>query len=809
MKKKATAKAQSAIGFLLRRKARAQSAMEFLMTYGWAILIMLVVIAVLFYLGIFNPRNVAPNSLTLPAGFSAHDYAINQNGGLVLDLGNGQGHPVTITGIACSDQPVSSNPNNAGIFMDSGTHAKVSNGEIPCSGTVSGEFYKGKVYIWYSVEGSGFDKKAVGDISYRVPGGGAAPPTATSAASPTPGGTPGETPEPTVTSTPQGPSGTPVNGCTTLSSGGDYYISNNIDVTDPSQLVSPCISGSPIGDVDACICITADSVSLDGDGKTISNSAGGVSIGVSLFDADGTTVHGINVEDFVIGIGGGSFSGPVSGGVIANNSIEGGGIGIAAMGISGAGSTCSISGNSISGLDAPMGNDVTAISTQGVSDCEVRDNQISLSGSYNLRGFNVESCQGTVYQDNVITAGINDDPDNSGFKVQSSAGNSFIDNVVSGLPSGFLLRDGASGNNFTGNNVIDCISEDFSCEGTTGAQGENEDGGGNICDTKDACAWVTSCGPQPTATPTLTPTATPTATPTPTPTPTIPPSFTIASSIHPYPRDVGLYGNDIFWVSDSEVGKAALDGYCLGEACTRLLTNLSGAAKLTLHNDFVYVAECNGGKIHKIPVSGGEDVVLASGLNCPTAVAVYGDNVYWAEFHGDVIRRCPISGGAYETIASGLDGPNSIAVDSANVYWTESTSSGAVRSASVSSSCLGAACTTLRAGLNYPRNLILYNNQLYWSDGTKSIHKIGVDGADYTTLITAEYFMVDDGLAVDSTHAYWAECEFATGAVRKVPINGGAHTTLLSGFSYARVLDIDDVYVYVANDNGVIRAVPK
>ena len=36
---------------------KAQAAMEFLMTYGWAILIVLIVLAALFYLGIFSPRS--------------------------------------------------------------------------------------------------------------------------------------------------------------------------------------------------------------------------------------------------------------------------------------------------------------------------------------------------------------------------------------------------------------------------------------------------------------------------------------------------------------------------------------------------------------------------------------------------------------------------------------------------------------------------------------------------------------------------------------------------------------------------------
>jgi len=40
--------------------AKAQSAMEYLMTYGWAILIIAVVLGALFQLGVFNANNFAP-----------------------------------------------------------------------------------------------------------------------------------------------------------------------------------------------------------------------------------------------------------------------------------------------------------------------------------------------------------------------------------------------------------------------------------------------------------------------------------------------------------------------------------------------------------------------------------------------------------------------------------------------------------------------------------------------------------------------------------------------------------------------------
>jgi len=47
---------------LRKASSKAQSAMEYLMTYGWAILIISVVLAALFQLGVFNPMTFAPKA---------------------------------------------------------------------------------------------------------------------------------------------------------------------------------------------------------------------------------------------------------------------------------------------------------------------------------------------------------------------------------------------------------------------------------------------------------------------------------------------------------------------------------------------------------------------------------------------------------------------------------------------------------------------------------------------------------------------------------------------------------------------------
>ena len=48
-------------------KKKAQAAMEFLMTYGWAILVVLVVIGALAYFGVLSPKKLLPDKCLFPA----------------------------------------------------------------------------------------------------------------------------------------------------------------------------------------------------------------------------------------------------------------------------------------------------------------------------------------------------------------------------------------------------------------------------------------------------------------------------------------------------------------------------------------------------------------------------------------------------------------------------------------------------------------------------------------------------------------------------------------------------------------------
>jgi len=179
---------------------RAQAAMEYLITYGWAVLIMLVVVGVLFYLGIFNPRTISACTFQT-TGFTCYAYKLASNNtvgattesGLILDLGQATGHDIKILGINCTavDTWTVIDMNATGYtggnlsinnsILSSGSHKMMNGtssnpGVIKCwktDGTTIGtndvlSYYKGKIYIHYMDTDTNFDHKVIGDISGKI-----------------------------------------------------------------------------------------------------------------------------------------------------------------------------------------------------------------------------------------------------------------------------------------------------------------------------------------------------------------------------------------------------------------------------------------------------------------------------------------------------------------------------------------------------------------------------------------------------------------------------------------------------------------
>ncbi len=99
---KRTSRFVGSLRSVLARTSRLQSAMEYLMTYGWAILILAVVVGVLFQLGVFNSSTFAGTSCIGSSGFLCQNPTLVTSGMLTFTFGQNIGSPMYNVQLACA-----------------------------------------------------------------------------------------------------------------------------------------------------------------------------------------------------------------------------------------------------------------------------------------------------------------------------------------------------------------------------------------------------------------------------------------------------------------------------------------------------------------------------------------------------------------------------------------------------------------------------------------------------------------------------------------------------------------------------------
>ena len=75
----------------MQKRIKAQSAMEYLMTYGWAILIIAVVLGALFSLGVFSGSSLIGTSCVAAPGYYCQSPVLSTSGTLTFTFGQNTG----------------------------------------------------------------------------------------------------------------------------------------------------------------------------------------------------------------------------------------------------------------------------------------------------------------------------------------------------------------------------------------------------------------------------------------------------------------------------------------------------------------------------------------------------------------------------------------------------------------------------------------------------------------------------------------------------------------------------------------------
>lgn len=145
---------------------KAQAAMEFLMTYGWAILVVLAAIGALAYFGVLSPDRFMPEKCTLPSGLACTDFTWDVTNGFQLQIQNSAGFDmsaltVTVNGTNCNLQGTGGAGTLADGDSDVYTFSSVANGS-DCT-ALSGKF-KGSITVAYTNQQTSMSHTKVGEL---------------------------------------------------------------------------------------------------------------------------------------------------------------------------------------------------------------------------------------------------------------------------------------------------------------------------------------------------------------------------------------------------------------------------------------------------------------------------------------------------------------------------------------------------------------------------------------------------------------------------------------------------------------------
>ncbi len=141
---------------------KGQAAMEFLMTYGWAILAAVIAIGVLAYFGVFSPGKYVTGTAVVNPPFYVNAHNVKASAGVTLELKNNGGEDYTIQSVEVT---------NCGTYS---TATPIATGEaeaitVTCTTALTaGASFKGDITIVYRKTGSSVDLTSTGTVAEKV-----------------------------------------------------------------------------------------------------------------------------------------------------------------------------------------------------------------------------------------------------------------------------------------------------------------------------------------------------------------------------------------------------------------------------------------------------------------------------------------------------------------------------------------------------------------------------------------------------------------------------------------------------------------
>lgn len=154
---------------------KGQAAMEFLMTYGWALLVVLIAIGALAFFGVLNPSRFLPNSCSVAPGFACTDFAASAaSGDITVVLQNGLGENLGTVRVTLTKSNVVACDGPFGHITGGGTQTVTTFADGAATTFVrdcgaagiltAGTKFKGDLTVGYQIGSTGLAHNKVGQL---------------------------------------------------------------------------------------------------------------------------------------------------------------------------------------------------------------------------------------------------------------------------------------------------------------------------------------------------------------------------------------------------------------------------------------------------------------------------------------------------------------------------------------------------------------------------------------------------------------------------------------------------------------------
>jgi len=148
---------------------KGQAALDFLMTYGWAIALVVIVAAALFALGVFDVSNFIGTKAAGFSGIAVKGWNVDTAGTLTVKLSNQVGQRVNITGVSATIGTTTVAVNGTPVTLSTGADTSTLSTAVAAYGAqTSGAGYTAKMTINYTDLNSGFASSTTGTLTGKA-----------------------------------------------------------------------------------------------------------------------------------------------------------------------------------------------------------------------------------------------------------------------------------------------------------------------------------------------------------------------------------------------------------------------------------------------------------------------------------------------------------------------------------------------------------------------------------------------------------------------------------------------------------------